>query len=107
MKYVSRLNKEGFARHEDWRIPTLGELCSLLEPTVNEKGYHIDPIFRARKSMYWTTDSFFGVTLAGDSQFVVDFAEGKIDMATKYFTHVAAQNIHPDPCFVRAVRTIK
>ncbi len=36
VEYVEKLNKKGFAGHKDWRVPTLEELCSLLQSQIKE-----------------------------------------------------------------------
>lgn len=42
---IEELNKEGFAGHHDWRMPTMEEAMSLMEPKVNNKGIHLQPCF--------------------------------------------------------------
>ena len=54
-RYVKRLNKEQFAGHSNWRMPTVEELASLLK---NEKrnGVHLDPVFDKKQIRCWTVD---------------------------------------------------
>ncbi len=54
--YISALNKERFAGYRDWRLPTLEEGISLVEPSKNDGGLHIDPVFDPRQKKVWTSD---------------------------------------------------
>ncbi len=42
---IKELNEEGFAGYSDWRLPTLQEAMSLMEPSVNAKDIHLHPCF--------------------------------------------------------------
>jgi hypothetical protein len=44
-KNIIELNKTGFAGHHDWRLPTLEEAMSLMEPKQNHKGIYLDTNF--------------------------------------------------------------
>ena len=46
---IKELNKEGFAGYNDWRMPTVEEAMSLMEPTPNEKGLYIHPCFSKKQ----------------------------------------------------------
>ena len=54
-KYVNRLNDERFAGFSDWRLPTLEEAMSLMEPHADD-ALHIAPVFQSTVSTMWTAD---------------------------------------------------
>lgn len=42
---IEEINREGFAGLKDWRMPTLEEAMSLMEPSANAKDIHLNPCF--------------------------------------------------------------
>ncbi len=42
---IKDLNQKGFGGHNDWRIPTLEEAMSLMEPSLSLKGLHLHLCF--------------------------------------------------------------
>ncbi len=53
LAYVKNLNTGGF---HDWRLPTLREAMSLMEPDTNFYGLYLDSRFNEKQSWIWTAD---------------------------------------------------
>ncbi len=56
-KWVGELNKQGYAGFLDWRLPTLEEAVSLLEPNEKSGNQFIDPVFDKTQWSIWSCDS--------------------------------------------------
>jgi len=55
-QYVAQLNRQRFAGFADWRLPTMEEAFSLLEPQVNAKGVHLHPCFSKEQPFVFLAD---------------------------------------------------
>ena len=90
-KWIKNLNKKGYAGYHDWRLPTLEEAMSLMEPKKKENDLYIGPVFDKQQVWIWTSD-----TLKGEPAYawVVVFKDGSCGGFHDF-----------DDSYVRAVRS--
>jgi hypothetical protein len=81
-KWVRSLNSRGrgYAGHRDWRLPTVDEAASLLEPSKSGNLY-IDPVFSAKQKWIWTGDSKDG----SEAAWSLDCYIGNVDWDYIYY----------------------
>ena len=85
-----KLNEQSLAGYTDWRLPTLEEAMSLMEPSENKGGNYINAIFNNDQIWIWTTDLYSG----GGRAWYVHFLNGYCD-----------RNDIDSDYYVRAVRS--
>lgn len=90
--FVEILNYQHFAGYSDWRLPTLEEAMSLVEPVQNTRGRYIDLIFDQTQQWIWTSDMKPGMW--SGSPWVVYFDVGECN----------SPSIIRGGAYVRAVR---
>lgn len=92
-KYIKNLNKSKFDGYTDWRLPTLEEAMSLMEP-IRSTGLFINSIFNNNQRWIWTSDKVLGE----NSRWFVDFSNGECNYSKNY-------NITIDIQYIRAVQS--
>lgn len=89
-EYVDELNRKRFADYRDWRLPTLEEAMSLMEPTKTNGDLYIDPKFDKEQEWIWTSDVY-----SASKAWAVGFDRG---------CNYREYDDPHDNCYVRAVR---
>ncbi len=59
-EWILYLNLREHAGFKDWRLPTLEEAMSLLEPNEKNAFLFIDPLFESKQTWIWTADPVKG-----------------------------------------------
>ncbi len=71
--YIRELNRTAFAGFQDWRLPTLEELLSLMEGSWRNGDLFIDPAFHPAQRSCWSADTL-GEDRAWKAQFHLGYA---------------------------------
>ncbi len=48
-EFIADCNAKNYAGHSDWRLPTMEEAWSLMEPQLNDKGLYLHPCFSKKE----------------------------------------------------------
>lgn len=75
--YVDDLNKRNFAGFNDWRLPTMEEALSLLEPVRNDKGLYLHPCFSKEQPFIFLADQ-----RKPGGYWFIDFKQGTVFWAS-------------------------
>jgi hypothetical protein len=91
--YIDTINGEGQAGFSDWRLPTVEELASLLEPIGENNGLYIDPVFDPRQSVCWSSDESaialaVSQTYSSPTAWGVDYKRGTVFLAKQLVSSI-------------------
>ena len=106
-KRIENLNDRKLGGHGNWRIPTLEELCSLLDSTSNPKGYYTPSVFGNAQSPCWTSDidELHRLAIFTKIRFSVDFSKGEISSFASEHSGRGGGGAPPERLYLKTVRT--
>jgi len=90
-EYVNKLNRERFAGHANWRLPTIEELASLMKSGRAKGNLYVHPVFSARQEYCWSADTF-----GPDMAWYVSFKSGMIRHIYHFYYFVRATRSIPE-----------
>jgi len=108
-KELEKLNARKSGGGENWRVPTLEELCSLLDSAKNPQGFYTPPAFNNPPAPCWTSDIDENHAQARYArfQYAVDFSRGDILSGASAHGIVGQALVSPKTFALRAVRSMK
>ncbi len=96
IEYIRNLNTQAHEGFTDWRLPTLDEAMSLMEPQKSKDGLHINAIFDKKQQEIWTADIY-----DDERTWIASFKKGGCNIVRK----AAGESEPAALLYVRAVRS--
>ncbi len=99
--YISQQNRIKHLGYNDWRMPTIEELASLLQPEKNKAGLHVHELFGKKQGKCWSSDWY-----RSRQRYGVEFTSGKIELNISGSASTMAIT-SPATLSVKSVRTMR